>query len=202
MKHLFKTLFSILFVILLSFWAIRPLFVSGFFLMHDDTQPARAHQMAKALSFGQFPVRWVPDLGYGFGYPIFNFYAPLPYYIGGAFHLLGFDLLSATKLMFVFGILLAGVGMYFLVRELAGETAGIVCSVLYMYAPYHAVNIYVRGAVGEFYAYGFLPFLLLGTYMIVKNCNLKGVVIASISFSCILLSHNILGMITLYFFGF
>src|SRR3990172_3966639 len=119
--------------------------------MHDDTQVVRVQQMAQALRDGQFPVRWVADLGYGYGYPIFNFYSPLPYYIGGFFNLIGFDALVATKIMFALGILLSGIFMYFLAREFWGEVGGIVSGLFYVYAPYHALDIYVRGAVDEFW---------------------------------------------------
>src|SRR3989338_10214440 len=95
-----SNIWLLIITIILSWFAIRPLTIAGFFPVHDDTQPARIYEMAKALKFGQFPVRWVPDLGYGYGYPLFNFYAPLPYYFGAAFYLFGFNVLSATKLMY------------------------------------------------------------------------------------------------------
>lgn len=199
MRISLKGFIFVFLVIILSFGAIRPLLVPGFFPMHDDTQPARVYEMAKALSFGQFPVRWVGELGYGFGYPLFNFYAPLPYYIGGIFNLMGFDILVATKIMFIVGILLAGVSMYFLGREMVGDIAGLVSAVLYMYAPYHAVNIYVRGSVGEFYAYGFLPLVHLGILKIIKSTRKSGIIIGAIGIAGVLLSHNILGMITGFF---
>ena len=161
--------------------------------MHDDTQPSRVQQMAKALSHGQFPVRWVPDLGYGYGYPLFNFYAPLPYYVGALFNLLGFEIITATKLMFLVGILLSAFTMFLLVSRFAGNYAGLTGSMLYLYAPYHAANIYVRGAVGEYYAYAFLPLVLLGVFK-------RNILIGSLGLAAVLLSHNILGMITVYFF--
>src|SRR3989304_8222601 len=121
-----KNIFPILIVLILSFFSIKPLLMSGFFPIHDDTQVARVYEMGKALSDGMFPVRWVSDLGYGYGYPIFNFYAPLAYYIGGFFNLIGFDALVATKIMFALGILLSGIFMYFLAREFWGEVGGMV----------------------------------------------------------------------------
>src|SRR5258706_6997293 len=95
----FKKLLPVIIVLLLSFWAIRPLLNSGFFPMHDDTQVARVFEMKKSLNDGMFPVRWVADLGYGYGYPIFNFYAPFAYYLGGFLNLVGLNALAATKLM-------------------------------------------------------------------------------------------------------
>lgn len=196
-------------VFLLSYLAVRPLFVRGFFPVHDDTQPSRVYEMAKALTQGQFPVRIVQDLGYGYGYPIFNFYAPLPYYIGAAFNIVGMDAISAAKMMYATGILLALVSMYFLGREIAGNMAGIVSAVIFTYVPYHAVDIYVRGAVGEYYALGFLPLFFLGLFLIQKSENKKddkkgkvkrlGLLLSSAGLAGILLSHNILGMVTLYF---
>ena len=46
--------------------------------MHDDMQLVRQLEMDKCLKDGQIPCRWTPDLGYGYGYPLFNFYPPLP----------------------------------------------------------------------------------------------------------------------------
>ena len=95
----FKKLFPLIIILTLSFFAVKPLLLPGFFPMHDDTQVARVFEMGKVLQNGIFPVRFVPDLGYGYGYPIFNFYAPLAYYIGASFIFLGFDALLATKIM-------------------------------------------------------------------------------------------------------
>lgn len=160
---------GLIFVLIFSWWVIRPLFHAGFFSMHDDAQVVRVYEMAQALKNGQFPVRWVGDLGYGYGYPLFNFYAPLPYYAGAFFNLVDLDILLATKIMFFLGTILSGVFMYLLAREFLGRLGGILASLLYLYAPYHAVDIYVRGAVGEFWAMAFLPLMALGFYKVFKS---------------------------------
>ncbi len=202
-----KGIFYLLLVIIITFFSLLPLLQGGFFPMHDDTQPARVYEMAKALSYGQFPVRLVPDLGYGLGYPIFNFYAPLPYYLGAFFYLMGLSAIDATKIMFAKGIILSGITMFLLGKELFGELGGLISSTLYIYAPYHAVNIYIRGAVGEFYAYAFLPLIVLGIILIFKSMHkrefsirlIKGGCILSIGLALTLLSHNILGFISSFF---
>ncbi|MDP2649856.1 MAG: 6-pyruvoyl-tetrahydropterin synthase-related protein [bacterium] len=182
-----KRYYGLIIVLILSFWAIRSFFIPGFFPMHDDTQVARVFEMAKVLKAGVFPVRIVPDLGYGYGYPIFNYYAPLSYYVGAGFVFLGFDALIATKLMMALGVVLAGIFMYLLAREFFGEFGGIVSGLFYLYAPYHAVDIYVRGDVAEFYAYAFIPLMFLGIYK-------KNILIGSIGFAAIILSHNLTAM--------
>ena len=153
----------------LSIFAALPFFHSGFFIIHDNTQVQRTFEMARSLSDGMFPVRWVADLGYGYGYPIFNFYAPAFYYISGFLTALGLNALLSTKLTAIFAILLSTVSMYLLAKEFWGRWGGILSAVLYTYAPFHAVDIYVRGAFAESFAYGLLPLPFLGLYKIYKE---------------------------------
>lgn len=196
---------GILVVIVLSLWAIRPLLMPGFFGMHDDTQVVRIFDMALSLKDGMFPVRWVSNLGYGYGYPIFNFYAPFAYYIGGLITLIGFDVLTATKITFAIGILAAGVSMYLFLRNVVGQFPAIAAGVLYVYLPYHAVNIYVRGALAELYAYIFLPLVFWGLYKLVINSqkkeklskSFKWIALTAVSFACVAISHNLSALMTL-----
>lgn len=183
-------------VVLLSLPLLVPLTHTGYFPMHDDTQIVRVNQMAIALSEGQFPVRWVGGLGYGYGYPIFNFYSPLPYYAGGLFVLSGFSALVATKIMFGLGILLSGVTMYCLGKKLWGVEGGIIASLLYQYAPYHAVNIYVRGAVGEYWAMAWIPLVFLGIVGCLQREHVgRYVVLGAVGYAGVILSHNITAML-------
>ncbi len=164
--------------------------------MHDDTQVARVFEMGKSLKEGQFPVRIVDGLGYGYGYPIFNFYAPLPYYFGGLINMFGVDALMATKVMIGFGALLAGISMYMLATVFFGMGGGLLAALLYLYAPYHAVQIFVRGSVGELWAYGILPLVVFGGYKITQTSSKRWIVFTTVSLASIILSHNIIGALT------
>ena len=178
----------------LSLVSVRDLFLPGLFPMHDDTQPARVIEITKALRDGQFPVRVVRDLGYGYGYPLFEFYAPLPYYAGAAAYLAGFDAIIATKIMMGLGIVLAGFSMCALGIVFWGLPGALVSSVLYLYFPYHAIQLYVRGAVGELYAYAFLPLVVLGLYWTRNTATKKkGFLVSVLSLSGVILSHTIYG---------
>lgn len=187
-----KKVFGIAVVLFFAYLAVKPILVPGFFPMHDDTQVARVVEMGRALREGQFPVRWVSDLGYGMGYPLFNFYGPLPYYIGGFFYAIGISGLVATKIMMILGIVLAGLAMYLAASSIFGVWAGVASATAYMYAPYHAVDIYVRGAVGEYWAFIFLPLILLGIYN-------KKFLLTSLAISGLVLSHTILGFVGILF---
>jgi hypothetical protein len=189
-----KKVAGLLIVLASSFLMIRSLCISGYFPMHDDTQVARVVVMGRALREGQFPVRWVSDLGYGYGYPIFNFYGPLPYYVGGTLYALGLTGLTATKIMMGAGLVLAGITMYLTIADISGISAGILAAVFYMFAPYHGVQAYVRGAVGEYYALIFLPLILWGFWR-------KRILPAAIGTAGLIVSHTILGYVGTFLEG-
>ncbi|HUD09748.1 MAG TPA: 6-pyruvoyl-tetrahydropterin synthase-related protein [Patescibacteria group bacterium] len=186
-----RSLLPLVFVLILSVFTILPFLRSGFFPIHDNTQVARVYEMANGLTDGMLPVRWSADLGYGFGYPVFNFYDPLPYYVGGIIELIGLNALLATKIMMAFGVILAGVSMYLLAKEFWGKSGGVLSALFYMYAPYHALDVYVRGDVAEFWAYAFVPLVFLGLWKIYKEEKWRYVVLSAISFALIIISHNL-----------
>ncbi|GAF99922.1 unnamed protein product, partial [marine sediment metagenome] len=134
--------------------------------MHDDMQIMRIFELDKCFQDGQIPCRWVPDLGYSYGYPLFNYYPPLPYYLGELFYLLGFSLINSVKLLFGLGFILSGIFMYLLAREFWGNLGGFLAGIFYIYAPYHAVDVYVRGAMGEHWALVCFPLILLAVYKV------------------------------------
>lgn len=175
----------------LSIFAVFPLFQSGFFNIHDDAQIQRVFEMRTALVDGMFPVRWVPDLGYGYGYPIFNFYGPLPYYIGAIFTFLGLNSLIATKIMLFIPVVGSGFSMYFLAKEFWGKIGGLVSGIFYLYAPYHALDLYVRGDVGEVYGYLFIPIIFYSLWKYYKAQEYIFIVLGSLAFAGVIASHNL-----------
>ncbi|HCS78157.1 TPA: hypothetical protein DIV55_00250 [Patescibacteria group bacterium] len=191
-----KKVIPFIIILIISLLAALPVWRNGFFPMHDDTQPTRIFEMHAALKDGQFPVRWVKDLGYGYGYPIFNFYGPLPYYLGAGFMFLGVDALVATKLVITFGMILAGLAFYLMAFGSWGKLAAAIGAVFYLLAPYHAVQLYVRGALGEFLAYAFLP---LAFALFSGSPSRWKLVISTFGFAAVLLSHTISGFILVWF---
>jgi hypothetical protein len=159
--------------------------------MHDDTQVQRAFLMHQAIQAGMFPVRWVNELGFGYGYPIFNFYAPFAYYIGAGIMSLGWNALDATKLMMGLAMGCAGITMFLLGRELFGKWGGVVAGVAYALASYHGVNLYVRGAVAELWAYCWIPLALWSLYRLSRSQTMRMTVVTAISLSLVMISHNL-----------
>lgn len=185
--------------LILSVFSWRSLVRPGYFPMHDDMQAMRVLQLDKCLRDGQIPCRWVPDMGYGYGYPQFNYYPPLPYYAMESFHLLGFSILDSVKIGFILSFLLSAITMFFLGKSLWGNWGGLVSSVFFTYAPYRAMDVYNRGAVGEFWALAFFPLIFWSIYEFIKKEKLIYLVWLAIGITGLLLSHNISSMIFLPF---
>ncbi len=208
-KYFMKKLLNFipyLLVIVLGIFAMLPLFHSGFFPTHDDTQPSRIFEMLKALKLGMFPVRWVPDLGYGFGYPLFNFYAPFAFYVGSIFYLLTNNAILSIKILIGLSIMISAVSMYLLCKEFFGKLAGIIGAVFYVFATYRAVQIYVRGDLAEYFAYGLIPFLFLTIYKLYLSFKSKNlfnswiyVSLSAVFYSLVIITHNLSGIIVSIF---
>ena len=84
-----------------------------------------------------------------YGMPLFEFYAPLPYYVGSFFYLLGFSHINSVKAIILITSIFTAIGAYLLGRKLFGTTGGLLVSAAVTLAPYRAVNLFVRGAISE-----------------------------------------------------
>ena len=168
----------------------------GYFNMHDDLQVMRVYQMDKCFADGQIPCRWSPDMVYGYGQAMFNFYSAFPYYLGALIRLATpLSIMATVKTLFLISLVLSAIGMYLLAKEFWGKLGGILSAVLYSYAPYHALDIFVRGALSESFALSILPFLWLSFYRLVKNPGYKYLATTSIALFFLLTTHNISSLI-------
>ena len=186
---------ELLVLLLLLTPAVLGLLHPGFFGASDDLHIAWLQQMEKTISLGQIPPRYVPDLSYGFGYPLFNFVFPLPFYLGEIFRLVGFSFTYSIKALFVVSLLGSGVAMFLLAKKLSNSLTGIAAAVLYVYTPDRSNDVYNRGALGESLAFIFMPLII---YAFVGLSQSKGfremwrwVAIGGLSISGLILTHNI-----------
>ncbi len=171
-----------------------------YFNMHDDNHIVRLYLLHEAISQGNFYPRWVDGLGFGYGYPLFNFYPPLIYYIAEGFHILGMSLIWSTKLMLVVGYLLAAFGMYFFANKIfKSKITAVVSSTFYSYFFYHATTTYVRGAFAEFFTLSILPFLFYAIFKLEEKLNFNSSIVIGIFFSLIVLNHPLIAFPLLLF---
>lgn len=157
---------------------------------HDLHHLADIHQMQAALLSGQLPPRLGPDFLFGFGYPLFNFYYVLPFYLGAVFYAITGSLMIGFKLVFLVSIFASVFGMYLLLRKFFGTLAAASGAVLYLYTPFRAVEIYVRGAIGEALAIAIFPLLMYFLACLVEKTTKKNIAKLSIVVALLILSHN------------
>jgi len=161
-----------------------------FFRVHDYVHGARIGEMSTGLKEGHFPVRWSGNFGYGFGMPLFEFYAPLPFVVGAVLYLSGLELILVIKLLWLLTGMVTAVGSYKLGSSLFGRTAGVVTAAALTMAPYRALNLYVRGALGEAWGILALPWILYGIVLVVRK-KPNGWLVLSLSVAGLCLSHNL-----------
>src|SRR3989338_10799597 len=100
-------------LLLLAAGLVWPYFKPGFFTTDDgEWAVIRLAEMVRELKDWQIPPRWSDYLNHGFGYPLFSFTYPLPYYLGAALRLLGLNLVDSVKLLFISSVFLSGLTMY------------------------------------------------------------------------------------------
>lgn len=188
---LLKILVLVLLIIPTFYSLVKP----GFFPMQDDLQAFRIHQMVECFQDLQIPCRWVPDAGYQYGYPQFNFYPPLPYYVGGLLHLLGFQIIDSVKILFILGYILSAITMFVFLRVLFKDKIAIFGALFYTYIPYKATEVYVRGALSEFWALIFFPLLFWSSYQLIQTKRVKYFIWLAISTGLLLTTHNLMSII-------
>ncbi len=189
---------NLILVVALTIFAIAPLLQPGFFWGAHDARHSVyfLYEFDRSIQEGILFPRWSPDITFGYGYPLFNIYGPLGFYLGEAFHLLGLDLLWAIKMVFATSFVLSGLTMYLFVRRLMGRWAGLIAGLVYVYIPYHISDVYVRGAFAESVALVFFPLILWSFYEAVDNPSPLVLVGAALSYGGLVLSHN--GLLLLF----
>lgn len=186
---------SLGFIFLTAFVAGKSLLAQGLPPTHDgEYHIVRFYEFDKVLRSGSLYPRWAPDLNKGYGIPLFNYVYPLPNYIASFFHLFGISFIDAFKLNLFFATMVGSISMYAWAKKFWGEAGGVVSSVFYTFAPYHFVDIYIRGSVGEVWALAFFPAFLWSITNVIKKKNKIFVIFSGLFLALIIFSHNILAL--------
>lgn len=196
--RVFTKVLPFLLLFLFSLPAIKDLLKPGAYTSHDLTHHiVRIIQMDKLLKEGQIPPRWSSELNYGFGYPIFLFNYPLPYFLGAVFHFLGFNFVWSAKLVFLVSMIFSCFFAFIFFRELwEDDLSGFISAIFYLYAPIRFVNVYISATIGNALGFTFIPLIFWAILRLKrKRGNILGnILIGSLNFSLLILSHNILAL--------
>jgi len=85
--------------------------------------------------------------------------------------------------------------MFTLVESLIGTFPGLIASLLYTYIPYKAVEVYVRGALSEFWAQIFFPLIFWAIYKLVKQGKIKYLLWFGFATAALATTHTLMTMI-------
>ncbi|HRW09344.1 MAG TPA: hypothetical protein P5121_29790 [Caldilineaceae bacterium] len=178
----------LLLLLSLSLLALTPLTAPGYFYEAHDGRHSVFYlvQFDAALRDGAIWPTWAMHHIQGYGYPTFLIQAPLGFYLGAVFVWLGAGYTTAVKLTWATGFLAGSWGMYQLVihwlhsrqataidkktQERTSTTAGrvdavrlaaLIAALLYVFVPYHLVDIYVRAALNDTLLMGWFPWVFL-----------------------------------------
>jgi hypothetical protein len=119
------------------------------------------------------------------------------YYVAALFDACCTSVGPAVELTAFLTLAVSGLGMFFLARSLWGTPAGILSAGLYVYAPYHLVDAYVRGAYSELTTYVWLPFIILCMLGWSRTRKKAWILGGAISLAGLVVTHNIIPMIFL-----
>ena len=189
-----KTIAILFFSLAVSIPVILPFFHSGYFPTHDgEWAVVRLTDMFRTLRDFQIPPRYSGNLNFGYGYPLFNFTYPSPYYIGVLVHFLGTGFVDTIKILFSASVLFSGFFMFFASRVLWKNTlAGIISAIAYVYFPYRMVDLYVRGSIGESLSFALFPLLFYLAIKLISKPSFLLVGSIGICVAALIMTHNIM----------
>ncbi|MCA1553448.1 MAG: hypothetical protein LC737_03630, partial [Chloroflexi bacterium] len=148
-------------LLLLCIPALIPMLGVTFWQSHDGLHHIfRLANFDATLRSGVLFPRWADALGFGYGYPVTNYYAPLAYYLADFFHLFGTGFLDSIKLTYALGFAMSAFGAYRLARDVVSAPAALLAAAAFVYYPYHIADAYMRGTLTEFMALSLLPLML------------------------------------------
>lgn len=186
--------FLLLLIVLAASWSLLTL---DFFRIHDYTHGARISELLRAIQDGHIPPRWTQNFGYGYGMPLYLFYAPLPYYVGAFLFWLGLPMMLVLKIIITIATVGTALAAYGIGKELTkSRLIALVMSAAITLAPYRAVNIFVRGAFSEVWGMMGGVILLYGSILYIHKKKYAPLVVV-LGVVSLLLSHNLTTLIML-----
>ena len=118
----------------------------------------RIESIVQAIRSRQFPARISGVTLYGLGYPFSIFYNDIFLYFPAVLRLLGFSVNTAYKIyVFSINLLTAAISWYSFKEIFRNGKLSILLTLLYSASSYRMLNIWTRGAVGEYTAQCFFP---------------------------------------------
>lgn len=180
----------LLLIFFILFIFILPLLTS-FYISHDgEAHVARFASYFQAFTDGQFPPRWAGNLNFGYGSPIFIFYYPLPGYIASLIHLFGVSFEDTFKIIIFFSFIFSSISFFLWAKLLFRKNVALTGALLYGLAPYHFLNLYIRGDVAETLAFAIVPLVFLFLEKTFRKPTTMNILLGGVFYGLLIISHN------------
>jgi hypothetical protein len=171
---------------------MAPSLVMGTLLGHDAPHTLKwGSEFEEQFRSGILYPRWLPGSFDAIGGPVFYFYPPFSYWIDALVNVATGNLLPVSYNLSVARLLMmlaSGLAMHaWLAGSGSPPRAALVGAIVYMAAPYHLFDHYVRAAQAEFSVYVLIPLVMLGVRHTAKR--LSGVVLLAASYAALAMAH-------------
>ncbi|NLF66229.1 MAG: hypothetical protein GX579_16685 [Chloroflexi bacterium] len=155
----------------------------------------RLVELEHAVAHGELYPRWLPDLGYGFGFPLFNYYGPLSYYILLLPRAVGFSAPAAAQIGYALALFGLALGMFYWGRALFGTVAGLVAAFAAAYSPYFLYDALHRGTLAELWGLAWLSLSLAALHHHANRRSRASFILLVLAYAGLFLSHNIMALV-------
>lgn len=156
----------------------------------------RVAELDRSWSHGVLWPRWAEGMYYGYGSPLFHYYASLTYILTSvAMRLFALAPLEVLRAFIVACNLLGAGGMYAFVRGYSGKAGGIIAGLAYVYTPYLLyTEPYARGAYPELLAFALFPLILWRFDALWHAPHGRNVLLAALALGALILAHNLMAL--------
>jgi len=190
MKYFRKEIIIFISIFIISFFLVSDLFLnkSQPATFDGPTHLANIAMFYKSLKQGEFPVTWTDGFA-NYGMPLGLMAQQTTSYLGAFINFFTNNILLSYNLVFLIGAFFSSLFFYWFLRLYFSEKASFIGAFLFNFAPYRIINIYIRGALPEFFASVFLPLILIGIYLFLNKKDYWALIFISISSSLLVLTH-------------
>ena len=179
-----------LIILLAAIVVVLPIFIQGFPKGSDIGFHFRwNYYFAEELRQGNLYPRWLSGGNRGYGSPVTLYYPPLQFYVTAAIDFLVHDTLRAITLACLLATALCGLTMYLFSRTILSRTLSLAASVLYMWAPYHLVDLYRGNSLSQYWSAVWIPLVLWTVQRIVVRSEWRAVAYLALSYGLLCLTH-------------
>lgn len=164
--HFLPLFLLIIFCLPVIYPYFKPHAINTYDTIYRLTRAAKYYVAVRQL---QIPPRWIGDTYHGVGEPIFVYLYPFPYMISTLLYIIDFSFVDALKIPWIIFYLGSAITMFMFLTAFFSPLASFAGSLLYIWAPYRMVQLYVRGAYEETINYFFFPLIFLSIWLIYQG---------------------------------